>query len=235
MIPSTLRIASGSSMLLVVALGLATGAGYLCGSAGQGELSQPGGQADLQRGHRERVSAKNTPELSPVELVRLSMKNVLDERQQWRRVRLLSEAEVKAAIFDMMDTKGDVLSESSLPNMLFYRWAEIDPSAANDEAKKRFPKGFARSRQAVITAWIKQGGGFAAWEAVKDECNMWACTQSVPVEVADMLVASLSDRDDAEAFKFVRSLDNENLEVADVLCRARAAKASETPESRPHF
>ena len=50
-----------------------------------------------------------------------------------------------------------------------------------------------------------------------------------------MLVASLSDRDDMTAFKEVLRLDDDDCNVAENLCRARAGKASLSPESRTAF
>ena len=175
------------------------------------------------------------PALSPAELVREAVKGSLDSRGQWQTVRWLSEEEVKAAIAELGNIESDFTSDFLLKEMLYYRWGELNPETANAVAKAKFPKEFSWTRQAVIAAWIKQGGAVEARNAVKDEGEMWACTRSVPGEVAEMVVASLSDRDDEAAFKEVLRLNDENSEIADLLCRARARKAFATSESRTAF
>ncbi|MCW1886986.1 hypothetical protein OKA04_19765 [Luteolibacter flavescens] len=142
---------------------------------------------------------------------------------------------MKAALAKLQRSSDPLNVHRDLEEMLFYRWAELDPVAANAEAKARYPERFATSRKAVIAAWINQGGAIAAWNAVKNEGDMWDCTQSVGGEVADMLVASLSDVDDATAFREVKRFDDENCGIAHRLCEARAAKAAETPEARASF
>jgi Ser/Thr protein kinase RdoA (MazF antagonist) len=48
-------------------------------------------------------------------------------------------------------------------------------------------------------------------------------------------VANLGELSDAEAFKEVCRINDDNLEIADLLCRARAKKAWISPESRAEF
>lgn len=194
---------------------------------------------------RERKVPANIESLAPAALALHFPGGAVDEVRQWENVRNLSLDEVKAAVGQLQ--KGEWSEHDSfwLEVMLFYRWGELDPAAANAKAKALFladppPEGWIASRfplfrQAAITAWIKQGGAAEAWEAVKDEAEMWACTRSVPGEVAEMIVASLADRSDEDAFREVMRLDDDNCEIADTLCQARARKAFETPESRAAF
>jgi hypothetical protein len=176
------------------------------------------------------------------EFVQAIIDGTLEEREHWRHIRAFTEAEVKEAIADVEKSEGGRIGSWELLPMLYYRWAELDPVAANAAAVKADPKsslgwgaGFSWSRQAVIAAWINQGGAVAAWDAVREENEVWACTRSVPGEVSHMLVASLSDRDDMTAFKEVLRLKDENCEVAERLCRARARKAARSPGSRAAF
>lgn len=220
-------------MIYVTALGLSAGTGYWWGE--KRHDTPVGTELGVTVGRRERKDVPKPPSLTAVELVRAVLDGSLDERQYWQHVRWLSEDEVKSAITELKDRRDDRRVTSDLLEMLFYRWGELDPMAANAAAKAMFPQNFSASRRAVITAWIKQGGGAKAWDAVMDEREMWACTESVPGEVSDMLVASLSDQDDATAFKQVLGLNDENSMVADILCRTRARRASETSESRATF
>lgn len=197
------------------------------------EAPPPGERGSISgRGQRERTAGEGIASLTASEFAREVIKGTIDERQQWQMVRGFTEEEVRAAMAEM-DWR--LMASSGFPEMLFYRWGELDPVAANEAAKAMDPKRFSDRRRAVFGAWIKQGGGVAAWKAVSEEGQVWDCTRSVPGEVADMLVASLSDRDDPTAFKEVLRLDDENCNVADLLCRARAGKASESPESREAF
>ena len=50
-----------------------------------------------------------------------------------------------------------------------------------------------------------------------------------------MLVASLSDLDDATAFREAAKFNDENCDIADNLCCARARKATATPGTRAAF
>jgi len=226
----------GSHVWFVVAMGIAAMAGYGWGSMG---LDVP---ADAERAAGKPTKVRERPPEMRVEgpatardVVRSVMDGSLDDRQHWRHVRSFTEEEVKEAIASL-DRRYQWSSRTrDLAEMLFYRWGELAPVAANETAKSMFPEKFSRCREAVIAAWINQGGGVAAWSAVEGDLGMWDCTQSVSGEVAEMLVASLSDRDDLAAFKEVLKLDDDNCEVADLLCRARAGKAARTPESRAAF
>ena len=142
---------------------------------------------------------------------------------------------MKAAIGQLGKTEQGLTLPSCLLDMLFYRWGELNPAAANAAASTMFPTNFSSPRKSVITAWINTGGGIEAWKAVREESAMWACTRSVPGEIAEMIVASLANQSDAAAFKEVLRFDDENCLIADLLCRARAGKASATPESRAAF
>lgn len=231
----------GFSMLLVAAAVLVVAVGYWYGpvreKAASREVFVP------QR--RERKVSANVESLAPAALARHFPGGAVDEVRQWENVRKLSLEEVKAAVGQLR--KGERSNQDSfwLQVMLFYRWGELDPAVANAKAKALFladppPEGLIASkfplfRQAAITAWIRQGGAAEAWEAVKDEEEFWACTRSVPGEVADMIVASLSGRSDEAAFREVMRLNDDNCQIADILCRARARKAFETPESRAAF
>jgi hypothetical protein len=221
--------------LFAVAGVVAAAAGYWFGSAGRTAEAWEEGQGTSGRAHRERTMVAQVPALSPVELVGASLKGTLDRRGQWQTVRWLSEEEVKAAIAELGNIESSFSLDFHFKEMLYYRWGELNPERANAVARVKFPKGFSSTRQAVIAAWIKQGGAVEAWNAVKDEGEIWACTRSVPGEVAEMVVASLSDRDDEAAFKEVLRLNDENSEIADTLCRARARKAFAASESRTAF
>jgi hypothetical protein len=218
---------------LVAALILAAGLGYFCGLT----------REDLRHNEAPRLKSRikrnemtvNASRRTAEEVVRESINGTIDERVQWRQVRDFSEEEVMSAITKLGGRKLHQFSSSRLPEMLFYRWGELDPVAANTAAKMMFPKGFSNSREAVIMAWIKQGGGAAAWNAVKDEGEIWACTRSVPGVVAEMLVASYSNLDDASAFREVQRINDENYMIADTLCGDRARKASAKPETRVTF
>jgi hypothetical protein len=229
------RQISGTPWLPVAAMALAAVAGYGLGSAGRDATGGEDGRGVALRGNRQREIVVKAPPLSAVSLVRESIRGAVDVRQQWRHVRCFSEEEVKAAISELGNADLYSMPAPDFREMLYYRWGELDPVAANAAAKAMFPKRLAWPRKAVLAAWIKQGGAMAAWDAVKDEAEVWDCTRSVRGEFADMLVASLSDRDDAAAFREVLRLDDEDCEVADLLCRARAGKASATPESRAAF
>jgi hypothetical protein len=231
--PPVKRSSGGRWWVFLGAMGLSAGAGYWWGAMRLPTGDEPGGFAG--RGHRDRKVVVKTARLTAVELVREARKGTLDQRQLWPNVRGFSEEEVKAAIAELKKPELGVFSSSDLPEMLFYRWGELDPVAAHAAANVLFPRGFPASRHAVIAAWIKQGGGPAAWNAVREEGEMWACTESVQGEVAEMLVASLSDLGDAAAFKEVLRLNDENSMVADTLCRARAGRACATPEARAAF
>jgi hypothetical protein len=224
MMPATRRQIPGTPWLIVAVIGLAAAAGYWCGSVLQEAETRGRGRVNPPREHRERNVVPIDPPLTAVGLVREAVKGTLDARQQWRSVRCLSEDEVKAAIAEVGNVGADFNWSSSFQAMLYFRWGELDPVAANAAAKEMFPKNFSSERRAVIATWIKQGAAVAVWEAVRDEAEMWACTQSVPVEVAEMLVASFSDLDHAAAFREVLRLNDENSVIADFLCRARARK-----------
>lgn len=175
------------------------------------------------------------------EFVEAIIAGTLEEREHWQHIRSFTEEEVKETIADVEKSEGGRIGSWELRPMLYYRWAELDPVAAN-AAIKAEPKsslawgsGFSWSRQAVIAAWINQGGAVAAWDAVREENEVWACTRSVPGEVSHMLVASLSDRDDMTAFKEVLRLKDENYEVAGLLAETRAPKAARSAESRTAF
>lgn len=215
-------------------------AGYWCGSqqpatATANGAAASGNTASHSQAHRVEKTASET---SPADRVRKAIEERLDGDWLWPEVRRLSEEEVAAAIGELGRPEtfgGGQDFTCDLPAMLFYRWGELNPVAANEAAKSLFPKRFSDSRQAVMAAWIKQGGGIAAWNAVRDEGEMWDCTRSVPVEVADMLVASFSDLDDATAFRAVAKLNDENCLIAGKLCRARARRATATPGTRAAF
>jgi hypothetical protein len=225
----------GTRWLFAAAMALASVVGYWCGHETRDSAGLENANEVSVRGHRQREIDRKAPPLTAVGLVREAVKGTVDERKQWLQVRCFSEDEVKVAIKELSDSDHYSIPNHTLEEMLYYRWGELDPMAANAAAKARFPNKFPRPRQAVIAAWIKQGGAVAAWHAVKDEGGMWDCTRSVGGEVADMLVASYSDLDDAKAFKEVLLLDDDNSVIADTLCRARAGKASISPESRTAF
>ncbi|OYV05313.1 MAG: hypothetical protein CFE26_12220 [Verrucomicrobiales bacterium VVV1] len=223
-------------LMWVSAMSLAAGAGYWWG-AGQQATRADGKERVMSARARGEVDV-NAPRRSPVDVVRETIKGSLDDREQWRQIRGFSEDEVKAAIKELGSPSRMMSLRHSLPAMLFYRWAEIDPVAANEAAKKMFPKRFSGERKAVITAWIKQDGGAAAWYAVnhgETTSGGWDCSLSVETEVADMLVASLSNLDDASAFKQAPRLDEEDSMIAVKLCEVRARKAFMTAESRAAF
>ncbi|MCW1922765.1 hypothetical protein OKA05_09400 [Luteolibacter arcticus] len=220
---------------MVLAAG--AGAGYWWGS-----VRDDAAVADAERGVSTATKVRERPPEARAAgsatargFVQSVIDGSLDVREHWRHIRSFTEEEVKAAVGDLEARPRPNMQSGDLAEMLFYRWGELDPVAANAAAKARDPKGFSWRRQAVIAAWIKQGGGVAAWKAVSRDGGIWNCTQTVQGEVAEMLVASLSDRDDKTAFKEVLRLDDENCEVAELLCRARAGKAAGSPESRAAF
>lgn len=232
---------AGIHAWFVAAMGLAAVAGYGWGSVQDDAASDAEREvsAATKVGEKPRGASEAGPATAR-EFVRSVIDGSIDERQQWRHVRSFTEDEVKAALADLEKLDRYLIASPDLRAMLFYRWAEFDPVAANAAARKEAPKGpfadnFSYCRRAVIAAWINQGGAVSAWNAVRDEHEAWACTRTVPGEVADMLVASLSDRDDMAAFKEVLRLDDDNCEVAEGLCRARAGKAARSPESRAAF
>lgn len=225
---------------LLATMGLAAGAGYWWGAARDQALADANRGAIQPSWRRERSAEARVSSPTSGTFLRNALKGVIDERQHWRQVRGFSEAEVKAAINDLEKLDRYFIASPDLQAMLFYRWAEIDPVAANTAAvnaaaKSPFPQGFSRCRQAVIAAWINQGGAVAAWNAVRDENKVWACTRSVPGEVSTMIAASLVDQDDASAFKEVIRMNDENCLLAEDLCIARARRAAGSPESRAAF
>lgn len=225
----------GNPQLYVLALGLAAAAGYWTGVVREEAPGAENRQQTFVRKRMERsVETKGAP-LNGTKLVRESLRGTIDERSQWWAVRRMSEAEVKEAIAELPAPKPPFFATSKVSKMLFYRWGELDPVAANAAAKAIYPKRFSRARQAVVTAWIKKGGASAPWEAAKDEAEMWDCTRSVGAEVAEMIVASLSNLSDSVAFEEVARLNDGNLMIADILCDARAGEAARTPESRMAF
>ncbi|MEO5914336.1 MAG: hypothetical protein ABIS50_08900 [Luteolibacter sp.] len=232
---------SGLRLLFVAAAVLVAVAGYWFGSLRDKVASQEVFVPE----RKERNIPLDVDSLAPVALVRHFLGGAVDEARQWQNIRNLSLEEVKAAVAQLPKCEWNNSDTFWLQVMLFYRWGELDPAAANTKAKSLFlaappPKGwtssgFSHSRRAVLTAWIKQGGAVEAWEAVKDEEETWACTESVSGEVAEMIVASLSDRSDEAAFREVLRLSDDNSVIADLLCRARAREAFKTPESRAAF
>ena len=237
---STRKPSSVRHAWAVVALGLAGVAGYGWGSVRQDmpqERERSLASKESRRGRAPEVRAE-----SPVgrEFVQAVIEGSVDERQQWRHVGSFTEAEVKSALAELEKLDRYLVGSWDLRAMLFYRWAEFDPVAANAAAKEDAPKGpnwdnFSSSRQAVIAAWINQGGAVAAWDAVREEREIWACTRTVPREVSDMLVASLSDRNDLAAMKEALRFNDEEGLVAGGLVVARAGRAIESPESRAAF
>ena len=220
------------------AIGVAAMAGFWCGSRQQVKTNDPAASVEIAGVSKARRVTESPTEILPAERVRRAIEGRLDGDRLWPEVRRLSEEEFRTAIRESgrPATFGDFQDYScDLPAMLFYRWGELNPVAANEAAKSLLPKRFPDSRQAVIAAWIKQGGGIAAWNAVREEGEVWDCTRSVPVEVADMLVASFSDLDDATAFREVDRLNDENCLIAGNLCRARARRASSTSGTRNAF
>jgi hypothetical protein len=219
-------------------MSVAATAGFWCGSRQQAKTNDAAASGEIAGGSKARRMTESPTEILPAERVRKAIEGRLDGDRLWPEVRRLSAEEVTAAIGELgrPETFGGVQDFTcDLPAMLFYRWGELNPVAANEAAKSLLPKHFPDSRQAVIAAWIKQGGGIAAWNAVRDEGEIWDCTRSVPVEVADMLVASFSDLDDATAFREVGKFNDENSLIAGKLCRARARKATATPGTRAAF
>lgn len=224
---------SSTRLVLLAAIGLAAATGYWSGSIPRKKAADENERVMSARARGEVVV--NAPRLPPVNVVRETIKGSLDDREQWRQVRGFTEDEVKAAIGELGSPSRMMSLRHNLSAMLFSRWAEIDPVAANEAARELFPNQFSYERRAVIAAWIKQGGGVAAWNAVQGDGGIWDCTRTVSGEVADMLVASYSNLDDASAFKEVLQMNDENCDMADILCRARAKKAYATPESRAAF
>lgn len=226
---------SGFRWLLAAAMALAAVAGYWCGLERRDLAGSEDSHVPRTRGQRHREVVDKASPLTASELVSDAIHGVGHERQLWRNIRGFSEDEVKTAIAALGNADLGLMPAPGIREMLFYRWGELDPVAANAKAREMYPENFSWPRQAVIAAWIKQGGAVAAWDAVKDEEGMWDCTRSVRGEVAEMLVASFSDRDDATAFREVLLLDDDNSEIADLLCSARAGMAYATPESRAGF
>lgn len=228
-------------LMFVVVAAVVAIASYQSGEHGEKSSSRE----VVVRERKERTVPANVRLLEPRSLVRLFPGGDVDEAEQWQNVRDLSLKEVKAAIAQLPQSGWDYSDTFWLNVMLFYRWGELEPAVADRAAAAIFranppPEGLSMSgfphyRRALLTAWIKQGGAVEAWSAVKDEEEMWACTQSVPGEVADMIVASLSDRDDEAAFQEVLRLNDDNCIIVENLCRARAHEASKTPESRAEF
>jgi hypothetical protein len=233
----------GSHAWFVVAMGIAVLAGY-----GWGSMADDA-PMDAERGVGKPTKVRERPPegraagpATAREFVQALITESLDEREHWRHIRSFTEEEVKEVIADVEKLDRYLIGSWELRPMLYYRWAELDPVAANAAAIKADPNspttwglGFSWSRQAVIAAWINQGGAVAAWDAVREERGMWACTRSVPGEVSQMLVAALSDRDDMTAFKEVLRLEDENCVIAELLCEARARNAARSPESRAAF
>ena len=220
------------------AMSVAATAGFWCGSRQQAKTNDGAAYGEIASHSTARRVTEFPSETKPVEKVRKAIAGKIDGDRLWPEVRRLSEEEVTAAIGELgrPETFGGGQDFTyDLPAMLFYRWGELNPVAANEAAKSLFPKRFSDSRQAVMAAWINQGGAIAAWESVGDEGEIWDCTRSVPGEVADMLVASLSDLDDATAFREAAKFNDENCDIADNLCCARARKATATPGTRAAF
>jgi hypothetical protein len=232
---------AGSRGWFAVAVGLAAVAGYGWGTVSDHD-PQP---AEAERSAastgapRERPRESDGSTLAGAEFVRALVDGGMDEGQLWRQIRSFSEAEVKVALGDVKKLGRHFATAGKVEVMLFYRWGELDPVAANaaaiDAPADIFSRGFSRQRQAVIAAWINQGGAVAAWNAVKGEQGTWDRHFTVPGEVADMVAASLSPQDDAAAFREVLRFDDEDNLIADVLCHARAEQAAESPESRAAF
>ena len=231
-----MQMISPVRLMLVAAMCLAAAAGYWWGASQKEARS---GENERLMSARERGElVASAPRRSAVNVVRETTKGSIDDREQWRQVREFSEEEVKAAIKELGSPSRMMSLRHSLSAMLFYRWAEIDPVAANEAAKVMFPQQFSGERMAVVAAWIKQDGGAAAWRAVNNgetSSGVWDCTRSVETEVADMLVASLSNLDDSSAFKQAPRLDGEDSLIVEKLCKVRARKACLTPESRAAF
>jgi len=156
-------------------------------------------------------------------------------REQWRRIRAFSEEETKEALAAMGDSLPKWESAGhDAREMLYYRWAEFDPVAANAAIREADSDGFSSTRAAVMTAWIKQDPS-AAWNATKGEEGMWACTRSVRGDVADMLVASYSEDDDATAIQKAGMLGDEEAYVGSIVIETRVKQAAADPERRVAF
>ncbi|MFK7852209.1 MAG: hypothetical protein AB8D78_14630 [Akkermansiaceae bacterium] len=170
------------------------------------------------------------------EWVRTAIQNgtTIDSSNQWQAIKNFSQPEIEAAVAELEPHDHSELPYDIL-GMLFYRWGLLDPVSANQKAAEMFPKRFAGAREAVLTAWINQGGAADAWDAVKDEREIWACTRSVPGAVAEMLVSSWHPLDDATAFHEVQKLNDENSFVADHLCSHRGKTAWKTADARRSF
>lgn len=223
-------------MLFLIAAGSLVGVAYRWQSphAAKPDMVQTHASPVVTRKEREERPRLSNPIL--LELLRQDTEGKVDARR-WQDIRGLSEADVEAAIMELgyPDPSRSTRDDSILRQMLFHRWGQLDPAAANALAKAMFPENFSRSREAVIAAWIINGRAVDAWEAVREEDGMWDCTRSVSGEVTEMIVSSLSGLDDAAAFAAVMRLNDENLEVADILCRARAPEALASPETRAAF
>lgn len=230
---------SSWAVVLVTAIVLAMVAGFWCGSSHRTMTAEPLHSLSPSSSRSDRDSGERKAERTIREFVEKAMTHAIDDRQLWHQVRFLNEEEVKTAIAEV-SANGGIRSQSLgnysiFPAMLFYRWGELNPAAANQQAKILYPEKFQAPRAAVFTAWIQQGGSAEAWEATKNETGGWDCTMTVSGEVADMIVASLSHLNDAEAFLAVKRINDDNAEVADSLCRLRAKKAFVSEESRREF
>ncbi len=230
---------SSKLVCLVTAIVLTMVVGFWCGSSHHKMKSEPEHPQSRASSLTERNSEAQKSERTISRLVEKAMTHTMDDRQIWHEVRFLSEEEVEAAISEVAANGGirsDPFGDDSLlPAMLLYRWGELDPQAANKKAKILYPEKFQAPREAVFAAWIQQGGSAAAWEATKNESGMWDCTMTVSGEVADMIVASLASLNDEDAFRAIKSINDDNCEVADSLCRLRAKKAFYSGESRSEF
>jgi hypothetical protein len=153
----------GTRLLLVAAAVMAV-AGY-CLSPLLEKVASPD---VLVPERRERNLPANDHSVNATALVRLFPGGGLDEARQWQDVRNLSLKEVKVAIERLPQSEWGSSETFWLKVMLFYRWGELEPAAANQTAKAISlanppPKGwsttgFSHARRAILTAWIKQGG-----------------------------------------------------------------------------
>ena len=144
---------SSMLLMLVAVMSLAAGAGYWWGASQQDTCAD--GKKRVKSARERGELVVNALRQWAVNVVRETIKDSLDDREQWRQVRRFSEDEVKSAIKELGSLSRLMSLRHNLSAMLFYRWAEIDPVAANEAAKEMFPKRFSSERQAVIAAWIK--------------------------------------------------------------------------------
>ncbi len=160
---------------------------------------------------------------------------VFVESEIWEKVSVLSLEEIQEAIeaYAIIEKEHEIYSE--LACMLFYRWAQADPVAAHRKVDPMYPKQFASPYVAVITAWINQGGEAEAWAAIQHEAESWHCTQTVRIEVAEMIASSFNNLSHSEAFQRAVEIKDQNCLIADFLCQQRSSEAWKTAESRAAF